>query len=150
MKKIILILLGILTLFLISAIILFAIYKDKLHDTDEGGCGSPDKSILLINISHNVDEDCSELRYSKGILVQKCDIIEHWKIEIRGEQVGEGVLLERLMAEKFINTEKADSSIESTNRSVILRCDSSAPYKTIRFVLETLIKDGYWKILVNP
>ena len=76
--------------------------------------------------------------------------MEHWKIEIRGEQVGEGVLLERLIVEKFINTETVDNSTESTNRSVILRCDSSAPYKTIRFVLETLIKDGYWKILVNP
>ena len=108
----------------------------------------PDKHRLMINIIHEVpdDKDCPQLKYQNGVLVQPCQISEHWVIKIRGQELTIAELEQRLIVEGNMDREIRDNPRTWSNRTVMIRADGSAPCKLFRTVRAAMAKALMWKI----
>jgi len=111
----------------------------------------PDKTRLMVNINHEVPggKDCPQLRYKNGMLIQPCQIDEHWVIKIRGKVLTIPELEQRLIVEGDTDRETKGNSKTPSNRPVMIRADGSAPFKRITQVLEAAGKALVWKIEIG-
>jgi biopolymer transport protein ExbD len=107
-----------------------------------------DQIKLMINIKHEVpdDKDCLQLRYENGILIQPCQIDEHWLIKISGRVLTIPELEQLLVIEGNMDRETKDDPKSWSNRSVMIRADGSAPCKLFRTVRAAMAKARIWKI----
>ena len=111
----------------------------------------PDKTRLMVNINHEVPggKDCPQLKYKNGMLIQPCQIEEHWVIKIRGSELTITELEQRLVVEGNMDRETKDNPKTPSNRPVMIRADGSAPFKRITQVLEAAGKALVWKIEIG-
>jgi biopolymer transport protein ExbD len=111
----------------------------------------PDKSRLMINISHSVPDgkDCPQLKYKNGILIQPCLIPEHWKVIVKQKELTMPELEQVLIIEGNLDREKPGDPKTPSNRPVQIRCDGSAPFLIITKILEAAGKALVWKIEIG-
>ncbi|MEW6027018.1 MAG: biopolymer transporter ExbD [Planctomycetota bacterium] len=111
----------------------------------------PDKTRLMVNISHEVSlgQICPELKYKNGVLLQPCQIDEHWKIKIRAKTLTIPELEQQLVLEGNLDREIKDNPKSPSNRPIQIRADGSAPFKLITKVLEAAGKALVWKIEIG-
>lgn len=111
----------------------------------------PDKTRLMVNVNHEVpgSKDCDQLKYKNGILLQPCQIEEHWVIKIRGDVLTIPQLEQRLVIEGNMDREDKNNPKCPSNRPVMIRADGSAPFKRITQILEAAGKALVWKIEIG-
>lgn len=111
----------------------------------------PDEKRLMVNIAHEVPDgkDCTQLKYTNGILIQPCQIEEHWVIKISGKVLTIPELEQRLVVEGNMDRETKENPKTPSNRPVMIRADGSAPFKKITQVLEAAGKALVWKIEIG-
>ncbi len=111
----------------------------------------PDEKRFMVNIIHEVpgEAECPQLKYTNGVLVQPCQIDEHWVIKIRGKVLTIPELEQRLIVEGDTDRETKGNSKTPSNRPVMIRADGSAPFKRITQVLEAAGKALVWKIEIG-
>ncbi|MBI5779716.1 MAG: hypothetical protein HZA49_09725 [Planctomycetes bacterium] len=108
----------------------------------------PNKYRLMVNINHEVPygKDCPELRYKNGILIQPCQIEEHWRIKIKGKELTRLELEQRLQVEGNLDREIRDDPKSWSNRPVMIRADGNAPCRLFRIIREACSKTRLWKM----
>jgi len=108
----------------------------------------PDKYRLMVNIAHETPDggDCPQLKYQNGVLIQPCQITEHWVIKISGKVLTIPELEQRLVLEGNLDREIKDNPKSCSNRTVMIRADGSAPCKLFRTVRAAMAKALMWKI----
>jgi biopolymer transport protein ExbD len=111
----------------------------------------PDKSRLMVNISHIVpgNKDCPQLIYKNGILKQPCQIEDHWKIVVKQRELTIPELEQVLVVEGNLDREKPGDPKSPSNRPIQIRCDGSAPFSIITKILEAAGKAFIWKIEIG-
>jgi hypothetical protein len=112
---------------------------------------NPDKQRLMVNIVHEVpgDKACPQLKYKQGVLIQPCQIPEHWKIIIKRQEVPKEELLKAIQIEGDIDRPGGAGSKTLSNRPVMIRADSSAPGWALMRVLEACGRALVWKIEIG-
>jgi biopolymer transport protein ExbD len=112
----------------------------------------PDKTRLMANIIHRIstESDCPQLKYKNGVLLQPCQIENHWKIVVRGEEIKTQERLEELLTiEGNLDREVPGNPKTPSNKPVMIRADGSAPFHLITRVLEAAGKALVWKLEIG-
>ena len=106
----------------------------------------PDEKRLMVNVAHEVpgEKDCPQLKYTNGVLIQPCQIEDHWIIKIQGKALTIPELEQRLVVEGNMDREVKDNPKTPSNRPVMIRADGSAPFKRITQILEAAGKALVW------
>lgn len=109
----------------------------------------PDKQRLMVNIAHEVPggKDCSQLKYKYGELLTPCQIPEHWKIMIKGQEVTKEELLKQITIEGDQDRPRGPKT--PSERPIMIRADGSAPYELVEKVLEAAGRSLVWKIEIG-
>ncbi|MEW6026529.1 MAG: hypothetical protein AB1599_04470, partial [Planctomycetota bacterium] len=104
-----------------------------------------EKSKIFIYVVHipPQGQDCIELKYKSGELINPCQIDEHWKIKVHEKEMTVMQLQQLLVVEAYLDW---DAPKSPSNRIVQIRADNSAPWRLISRVIEACGMALIWKI----
>ena len=114
----------------------------------------PDKDRLIINVVHDEDEECNQLKTNdrgRIELTNPCYIEKHWMVRIKRETVNMEKLIQKLKIEGDTDRDPPPSSggWGISNRPVMIRGDAGAPYKFIEKVFSACGRAKIWKIEIG-
>jgi len=114
---------------------------------------TPPNERLMVNLVHEPDGECDELKYDNNKnLLKPCRVERHWKIKVDGKPYQPAELEALLIKEggKYQGREPShDGKLGISNRPLMIRCDAGGIYKLLEKVFTACARARIWKIEIG-